>query len=63
MMDTITRYDINTPEFGRQFQPYLGYNTEHFAHEFYNFARSNFDLTGYDQSVVYQQRPTRGKHA
>lgn len=53
--ESLTRVDINSSNFRNMIRPYFGNNTDHFQHEFYNFARSNFDLVGYDQAVVYLQ--------
>ncbi len=36
--------------------PYLGTRTEHFQHEFYNFARSPYDLVGFDRNAAYEAR-------
>ena len=50
------RYEIQGPEMRDNLLPYLGIRTEHFQHEFYNFARSTFDLVGYDRNAEYQPR-------
>lgn len=36
-------------------EPYFQEHTVHFIHEFYNFARSPYDLYGYDNNVQYSQ--------
>ncbi|XP_046865428.1 E3 ubiquitin-protein ligase Topors isoform X2 [Drosophila willistoni] len=36
--------------------PYLGERTAHFIHELFNFARSPFDMIGYDRVVQYSAR-------
>ncbi|KAJ8688484.1 hypothetical protein QAD02_024279 [Eretmocerus hayati] len=56
--ETLTAYDIRSPEFKNIVRPYFGIHTDHFVHEFSTFARSNFDLHGYDQAVSYI--PNRG---
>ena len=56
--DHINTYDIYSVEFRDIVRPYFGIHTEHFIHEFLNYARSNFDLVGYDQAVTYM--PNRG---
>ena len=56
--DALTSYDIRSNEFRNLVRPYFGIHTEHFAHELANFARTNFDMVGYDQSVMYL--PSRG---
>lgn len=52
----LTRFDIRSPEFRNIIQPFFGAHTDHFAHELLNFAQTNFDLVGYDQSVTYLPR-------
>lgn len=37
-------------------QPYLLQDSEHFAHEFYNYMRSPLDMIGYDRSCVHGPR-------
>lgn len=56
IMDALTRYDIRSPELRNILRPYFHMHTEHFVHELLNFARTNFDLVGYDQSVTYLPR-------
>lgn len=53
IMDALIQYDIRSPPFRDVVRPYFGMHTDHFVHEFLNYARSNFDLVGYDQSVIY----------
>jgi len=52
----VTRVEIQSPEMRDNLLPYLGLRTEHFQHEFYNFARSTYDLVGYDRNAEYQPR-------
>jgi len=52
----IKRYDIQSPEMRDRLLPYLGTRTEHFQHEFFHFARSPFDLVGYDRNAIYSNR-------
>ena len=52
-MDLIVRYDITAPEFSEHLTEYIGENTPHFVHEFLNFARSPYDMIGYDHNVQY----------
>lgn len=54
--DALVQHDISSHDFRRIVNPYFGIHTEHFAHEFQNFARSNFDLVGYDAAVNYHPR-------
>ncbi|XP_050460237.1 E3 ubiquitin-protein ligase Topors-like [Cataglyphis hispanica] len=56
IMNALTRFDIRSPEFRNIVQPFLAAHTDHFAHELLNFAQTNFDLVGYDQSVTYLPR-------
>lgn len=55
-MDALTQYDIRSLEFRNIVRPFFTIHTEHFAHELLNFAQTNFDLVGYDQSVTYLPR-------
>ena len=54
MVDWVKLYPISSPELRDLLLPYLGTRTEHFQHELYNFARTPFDLTGYDRNVTYR---------
>ena len=49
-------YTIGSQELSNHLLPYLGTNTDHFQHELLNFARSPYDITGYDRHVVYDRR-------
>lgn len=51
--DLLTRFSIYSSEFREQMTPYFQRRTEHFIHEFLNFARSPFDMIGYDRAVQY----------
>lgn len=53
IQDLLTRYSIYSREFREQVTPYFQRRTEHFIHEFLNFARSPFDMIGYDRIVQY----------
>lgn len=55
-MNALTRFDIRSTEFRNIVQPFLAAHTDHFTHELLNFAQTNFDLVGYDQSVTYLPR-------
>ncbi|KAH8270898.1 hypothetical protein KR018_011719, partial [Drosophila ironensis] len=48
--------NILGPTFRRRLTPYLGDRTSHFIHELFNFARSPFDMIGYDHVVQYSSR-------
>ncbi|XP_015585416.1 E3 ubiquitin-protein ligase Topors [Cephus cinctus] len=53
IMDALSRYDIRSPEFRDIIRPYFNLYTEHFVHELLNYARTNYDVVGYDQYVTY----------
>ncbi|XP_033336680.2 uncharacterized protein LOC117226462 [Megalopta genalis] len=53
ILEALIQYDIRSPEFRDLVHPYFGTFTDHFVHELLNYARTNFDLVGYDQSVIY----------
>lgn len=54
IMELITRIHILSPEFHAHLEPYLSPWTGHFIHEFYCYARSPYDMVGYDFHVQYQ---------
>lgn len=56
IIDWIKIYTIGSPELSTQLLPYLGTYTDHFQHEFLHFARSPYDLVGYDRNVTYDNR-------
>ncbi|XP_011499709.1 PREDICTED: E3 ubiquitin-protein ligase Topors-like [Ceratosolen solmsi marchali] len=56
--ESVTQYNILSPEFRNVVRPFFGIHTDHFLHEFSNYARTNFDLVGYDQAINYI--PNRG---
>ncbi|KAH8254987.1 hypothetical protein KR038_011896 [Drosophila bunnanda] len=56
MHDILPRTNILGPTFRRHLSPYLGDRTSHFIHELFNFARSPFDMIGYDHVVQYSAR-------
>ncbi|XP_013783210.2 E3 ubiquitin-protein ligase Topors-like isoform X2 [Limulus polyphemus] len=49
----IMRYDIRSPEFFEHVHPFFRDHTNHFVHEFFNFARSPYDLVTFDRRAVY----------
>lgn len=53
IMSRITRYDLGDEAIKEELQPFLRGRTEHFLHEFINFARSPFNMDAYDQHAVY----------
>ena len=56
IVDWVKLYHINSPELRDLLLPYLGVRTDHFQHELLNFARTPFDLVGYDRHVTYSSR-------
>lgn len=49
MREMLCRHDIQSRKIRKYFQRYLHLRTDHFIHEFYNFAISPFDIVGYDR--------------
>ncbi|CAH1773274.1 unnamed protein product [Owenia fusiformis] len=58
IMRLITRFPIDSSEFLTRLTVYLGRRTSHFVHEFYNFARSPYDLEKYDRCAEYSSTAT-----
>lgn len=54
--EELTRSDIMSSEFRDRVDPYFRRRTSHFIHELYNFARSPYDMFGYDLVVRYRRR-------
>ncbi|KAF6201582.1 hypothetical protein GE061_003974 [Apolygus lucorum] len=54
----IKEHHIRSYAFKRFVQIYFGANTDHFVHEFYNFARSPLDLQAYDNHSQYSDMET-----
>lgn len=57
IMQTVSRYNIRDLFIVNLLRPYIGNYTTHFIHELYNYARSPYDLIGYDRNVQYSMRP------
>lgn len=53
MHEILPMINIPTRQFRRRLSPFLGERTNHFIHELFNFARSPFDMIGYDRVVQY----------
>ncbi|XP_011474337.3 E3 ubiquitin-protein ligase Topors [Oryzias latipes] len=53
IMSRITRYDMEDGAIQEELRPFLQARTEHFLHEFISFAKSPFNMEGYDQHAVY----------
>lgn len=56
MREYLCLHDIQSREIRDYFISYLHEKTDHFIHEFYNFAISPFDIVNYDRSVDYNPR-------
>ena len=56
MREMLCRFDIQSRTIRKYFQRYLYQRTDHFIHEFYNFAISAYDIVGYDRHVDYNAR-------
>lgn len=46
-------YDMTSREFRRRVRTFVPNYTEHFVHELINFARTPYDIIGYDRNVAY----------
>lgn len=57
ILSLILRFNIISPEFEELIRPYFLRNTNHFIHEFYNFARSPHDMVDYDRRSSYTDNP------
>ncbi|XP_028833157.1 topoisomerase I binding, arginine/serine-rich a [Denticeps clupeoides] len=53
IMSQITRYNMEDEAILQELRPFLQARTEHFLHEFINFARAPFSMEAYDQHAVY----------
>uniref|UniRef100_A0A336LHR4 E3 ubiquitin-protein ligase Topors n=1 Tax=Culicoides sonorensis TaxID=179676 RepID=A0A336LHR4_CULSO len=51
--ELLTQHDMQADQFRSYFQSFLGQRTDHFIHELLNFARSPYDMIGYDRHVRY----------
>ncbi|CAB4062117.1 TOPORS [Lepeophtheirus salmonis] len=56
-LSLICSYDILSQRFMDTIRVYIGERTSHFSHEFYYYARSVYDLIGYDRNAVHRPRP------
>lgn len=46
-------HDMTSREFRRRIRQFIPNYTDHFVHELINFARSPYDIIGYDRAVAY----------
>ncbi|XP_053558630.1 E3 ubiquitin-protein ligase Topors [Bombina bombina] len=53
IMSNVTRYDMETQAFVDDLRPFLLHRTDHFHHEFINFARCPYNIDAYDQHANY----------
>ncbi|XP_025030824.1 E3 ubiquitin-protein ligase Topors-like [Python bivittatus] len=53
ILNNITIYDLDSQAFANIMQPHLLHYTNHFLHEFINFARSPFNIKAYDWRASY----------
>ena len=51
--DLFQRNEIRSPEFYQALLPHLRSRTQHFQHEFYNFARSCYDMVTFFDNFSY----------
>lgn len=51
--EMLTQHDITSPQFHDAVEPHLLDRTRHFIHELNTFARSPYDMYGYDRYVRY----------
>lgn len=56
ILDNIQEHEIESQEFHDVILPYCGANTDHFQHEFHHFARSSYDMVGYDRNARYSEQ-------
>ena len=61
ILNLIERFEIRSADFHDRLLPYLGTHTDHFQHEFYHYARSVYDMIGYDRSATYTDQPNPGR--
>lgn len=52
--ERITQHDMTSRAFRQHIQPFFTRHTSHFLHELINFARSPYDIIGYDRNVQYR---------
>ncbi|KAM8960518.1 E3 ubiquitin-protein ligase Topors [Pelodytes ibericus] len=53
IMSNVTRYDMESQAFVEDLWPFLLHRTDHFLHEFINFARCPYNIEAYDQHANY----------
>lgn len=64
IMSRITRYDMEDGAMLDELRPFLQGRTDHFLHEFINFAKSPYNMEAYDQHAVYDcPAPSSNEHS
>ncbi|XP_003227235.3 E3 ubiquitin-protein ligase Topors [Anolis carolinensis] len=53
IMSNITRYNLESTAFTDQIKSFLLHRTEHFLHEFINFARCPYNIDAFDEHANY----------
>ncbi|KAL7988640.1 hypothetical protein Chor_007559 [Crotalus horridus] len=53
IMNNLVKFDLESQAFSNELQPFLLQSTEHFLHEFVNFARCPFNIDAYDEHANY----------
>ncbi|XP_070598559.1 E3 ubiquitin-protein ligase Topors [Erythrolamprus reginae] len=53
IMSNLVKFDLESPAFANELQPFLLQSTQHFLHEFINFARCPFNIDAYDERANY----------
>lgn len=53
MEELIQTYDMNSSAFRRRVRTFIPQHCDHFVHELLNYARSPYDIVGYDRNVMY----------
>ncbi|MEE6459013.1 hypothetical protein FKM82_000502 [Ascaphus truei] len=53
IMSNVARYDMESQAFVEDLRPFLLHRTDHFLHEFINFARCPYNVEAYDQHANY----------
>ncbi|XP_070791607.1 E3 ubiquitin-protein ligase Topors [Pituophis catenifer annectens] len=53
IMSNLNKFDLESQAFANELQPFLLQSTEHFLHEFINFARCPFNIEAYDEHANY----------
>ena len=56
VLNLLQTHDIHSRQFWLGVESYLRNHCDHFIHEFYNFARSPYDMIGFDENAVYSGR-------